>query len=305
MKSGNVYVNRTITGARVAIEPFGGFKFSGTGPKAGGVSYLGGFHIFNEELIDEKNHNLDEEEEGSSYKFDISFSSKSSMIPFKRRKEIFINGLSDLEKGIESLFGGIFAKPREVLKGLKLWAKNDVEDRTHQNRKIPGQLSYNDLSLKESSIVVLGLSERPAISTLVFTLMAIYKGVGVTVLTRGRKSFSFWEMVCSLFRQAGLPKDLFDVYLTTEGLMLESFQNKSCRSFFIDANLEKTQELLSYVHKSDSVSGEYMKNFFTPFDAPPADNFDRYFEQLSFVRAFAINIMRHGAPMELEGENER
>ena len=48
-----------------------------------------------------------------------------------------------------------------------------------------------------------------------------------------------------------------------------------------------------------------MKNFFTPFDAPPADNFDRYFEQLSFVRAFAINIMRHGAPMELEGENER
>ena len=43
MESGNIYVNRNITGARVAIEPFGGFKLSGTGPKAGGSSYLQAF----------------------------------------------------------------------------------------------------------------------------------------------------------------------------------------------------------------------------------------------------------------------
>jgi delta 1-pyrroline-5-carboxylate dehydrogenase len=42
---GNIYVNRTITGARVDIEPFGGFKMSGTGPKAGGKTYLSSFHI--------------------------------------------------------------------------------------------------------------------------------------------------------------------------------------------------------------------------------------------------------------------
>ena len=42
---GNIYVNRTITGARVEIEPFGGFKMSGTGPKAGGKTYLGSFHL--------------------------------------------------------------------------------------------------------------------------------------------------------------------------------------------------------------------------------------------------------------------
>jgi delta 1-pyrroline-5-carboxylate dehydrogenase len=45
LKCGNVYVNRTITGARVEIEPFGGFKMSGTGPKAGGKSYLHSFHL--------------------------------------------------------------------------------------------------------------------------------------------------------------------------------------------------------------------------------------------------------------------
>jgi RHH-type proline utilization regulon transcriptional repressor/proline dehydrogenase/delta 1-pyrroline-5-carboxylate dehydrogenase len=37
---GNLYVNRTITGALVNRQPFGGFKLSGTGTKAGGPDYL-------------------------------------------------------------------------------------------------------------------------------------------------------------------------------------------------------------------------------------------------------------------------
>ncbi len=44
-RAGNVYVNRPITGARVGIEPFGGFALSGTGPKAGGVDYLAAFRV--------------------------------------------------------------------------------------------------------------------------------------------------------------------------------------------------------------------------------------------------------------------
>ncbi|MBT9316529.1 L-glutamate gamma-semialdehyde dehydrogenase [Leptothoe spongobia] len=37
---GNLYINRGITGAMVARQPFGGFKLSGVGSKAGGVDYL-------------------------------------------------------------------------------------------------------------------------------------------------------------------------------------------------------------------------------------------------------------------------
>lgn len=37
---GNLYINRNITGAIVARQPFGGFKLSGVGSKAGGVDYL-------------------------------------------------------------------------------------------------------------------------------------------------------------------------------------------------------------------------------------------------------------------------
>jgi len=37
---GNLYINRTITGAVVGRQPFGGFKMSGGGTKAGGPDYL-------------------------------------------------------------------------------------------------------------------------------------------------------------------------------------------------------------------------------------------------------------------------
>ena len=37
---GNIYVNRNIVGAVVGVQPFGGERLSGTGPKAGGPLYL-------------------------------------------------------------------------------------------------------------------------------------------------------------------------------------------------------------------------------------------------------------------------
>ena len=38
--AGNVYINRSCTGAVVGRHPFGGFKMSGGGTKAGGGDYL-------------------------------------------------------------------------------------------------------------------------------------------------------------------------------------------------------------------------------------------------------------------------
>jgi len=45
MPVGNVYVNRSMVGAVVGVQPFGGEKLSGTGPKAGGPRYLHRFAV--------------------------------------------------------------------------------------------------------------------------------------------------------------------------------------------------------------------------------------------------------------------
>jgi RHH-type proline utilization regulon transcriptional repressor/proline dehydrogenase/delta 1-pyrroline-5-carboxylate dehydrogenase len=42
---GNLYINRPITGAIVGRQPFGGFRMSGTGTKAGGREYLQQFMV--------------------------------------------------------------------------------------------------------------------------------------------------------------------------------------------------------------------------------------------------------------------
>jgi RHH-type proline utilization regulon transcriptional repressor/proline dehydrogenase/delta 1-pyrroline-5-carboxylate dehydrogenase len=43
--AGNVYVNRSMIGAVVGVQPFGGVGLSGTGPKAGGPHYLARFAV--------------------------------------------------------------------------------------------------------------------------------------------------------------------------------------------------------------------------------------------------------------------
>jgi RHH-type proline utilization regulon transcriptional repressor/proline dehydrogenase/delta 1-pyrroline-5-carboxylate dehydrogenase len=40
LRIGNTYVNRNMIGAVVGVQPFGGERLSGTGPKAGGPHYL-------------------------------------------------------------------------------------------------------------------------------------------------------------------------------------------------------------------------------------------------------------------------
>ncbi len=45
LSTGNVYVNRSIIGAVVGTQPFGGSGLSGTGPKAGGPDYLSRFGV--------------------------------------------------------------------------------------------------------------------------------------------------------------------------------------------------------------------------------------------------------------------
>jgi len=45
LRAGNAYVNRTMIGAVVGVQPFGGEGLSGTGPKAGGPHYLHRFGV--------------------------------------------------------------------------------------------------------------------------------------------------------------------------------------------------------------------------------------------------------------------
>ncbi len=64
---GNLYINRRITGSQVDAQPFGGFKLSGTGVKAGSPDYL--LHFMDARCITEN-------------------TSRSGFVPSERRSEV-------------------------------------------------------------------------------------------------------------------------------------------------------------------------------------------------------------------------
>ena len=54
LECGNLYINRSITGAIVERHPFGGYKLSGLGSKTGGPDYLKAFmepRVMTENLV--------------------------------------------------------------------------------------------------------------------------------------------------------------------------------------------------------------------------------------------------------------
>jgi hypothetical protein len=121
LKAGNLYINRPNTGARVMIEPFGGFGLSGTGPKAGSAQYMSQFY----------------------------------RIPFRDQEII---SLSDLKLDQESLspkgFAQVLGRSSSYQEIYLDWVQVNFELLCRQdNRSIPGQKNYDDLEMKRGGVL--------------------------------------------------------------------------------------------------------------------------------------------------------
>jgi RHH-type proline utilization regulon transcriptional repressor/proline dehydrogenase/delta 1-pyrroline-5-carboxylate dehydrogenase len=297
LESGNIYINRGITGARVAIEPFGGFKLSGTGPKAGGRSYVYSFHITPLNLPEEIENirTAPPDEEGESYIFDLCLPSN---LAEKELRETFEEGMEKLLQNFENLFDGIYGNQKEVLFKLKEYAKNNLNNykkKRISNREIPGQLSFNNLNLVEEKVIVVAYEQRAFFSTLVEVLVALSLGIGVSVLARNQKAFDWWNKINSIFYKFRKEKS-FDVFFPNQKLLESSLTTPDLRTIIIDGGEKEIYNALKIIYDG-SHSEKFMRQILTPLDSPNVLDFDSMVEKFIFIRSFAVNIMRHGAPM--------
>ena len=301
LESGNIYVNRSITGARVAIEPFGGFKLSGTGPKAGGKFYLPIFHNIPINLP--MNKNLIEEslsdQKGSEYVMDLCSKVKGT----KRENVLKVQrGLEEVLTNFENIFTGIYAENKQVLKDYKEWLKNEHKNLiygTIANRTIPGQLSHNSYLFSDKRVVIVAHEKRAHFSTLIQFLTALSLGIGVTVLARNKNSEKWWNRVVSIFRVQGITKKSLDVFLPSESVLELIFEREDLKTIIIDGNAEKVELLLPKIINNQRKQNT-LKKIITPIDCPSVDDFEATLLLFINVRSFAINTMRHGAPLSLE-----
>lgn len=294
MKNGNIYVNRNITGARVGIEPFGGFKHSGTGPKAGSKHYLHAFHHIKEKT-EMGQTNL---EEGSD-RVDLA---SPNALSLDRRIESFQESISAVVDNFESLYGGIHGEEKKVTIKFKKWSYNQLKNfitKEHFNHPIPGQISYNDYTLSAERLVVCATSNIPPLSILLSVFGAMAMGAGVTIVARSKTSYEWWNRLENIFIRHEWPSQAFQVYFVSDDEMKTTLQKSDIEHVLVDGPREMVSQVISLLNHSQK-EREMMVSVKSIYDAPRLSDFKSYCLPYILVRSFAINTMRHGAPLELD-----
>lgn len=296
LECGNLYINRTITGARVGIEPFGGFKFSGTGPKAGGRHYIQALHqtkftVENgvESLI----------EKGSDYEVRLTKPSRLSFPSKLERMEKFTN---ELLSSFESFVGDVRPGEKEVVRSYLKWlSKNYLNffEKDHANRKIPGQISVNNHRQHVEQMIVVGVNPRPHIKTLLQLFAAVSAGVGITILCRNEKSYQFWMHLLDLFYKAGFSKENLDAYFVTEENFKKTLKAEKLTHILYDGPIENMAKDVTHYLYGDVVRSRLV-NVLTVQDSFDLNDFFQIYLKFVNVRSLAINTMRHGAPLDLD-----
>ena len=296
MKVGNIYVNRSITGARVAIEPFGGFKMSGTGPKAGSRAYLPSFHLSNSKAFISIDPKLYREQAGQEENFDLV--QRSHLKKYQRR--FLLNRLTELLlQHFESLFEGIHGQDKILLRQFDKWLHNQFLDfisKQHLHKQIPGQQNYSDYSFCGEFLVVLSVGPCPSPATLMRVLCALGMGLGVTVLPYSQKSYTWWRRLEVFLEQIEWKPLPLGVYWASERKIKNILEQSQLDFVIADGPSEFIQKIGSLL--AAKKGGEKMTRLLSDGDTPLQNDFKRFFLEFIWERSFAVNTMRHGAVLD-------
>lgn len=196
---GNLYVNRPITGARVAVEPFGGFRMSGTGPKAGGREYLPAFyrHPAQGQPLDPDTRAVLEDlarlEPGQTPVHPQPWPEPS--MPIGQRLAV------DLRDRTSALVDRLPAEAVQIAWAVADAAVRDLPglaDKADRNRAIPGQDSFNRWSLPRGPVAVLAGRRVPDASTVAQVTAALVTGNPVRVLACSTAAVRTWREVAGV-----------------------------------------------------------------------------------------------------------
>lgn len=295
LRAGNLYVNRPNTGARVGIEPFGGFKLSGTGPKAGGVGYVDQFHF---PLMPQDTQKVEPNwAKDSGYALMVP---RPSLISTQGRVSRFDHFASSFMEQYELIMGTVNEKEKAQLTNFVQWIKNHLGEYLnghHLNYVIPGQLSYNDKSIIKEAGLFVTVSPKPSLKAIHYFFGAIALGSGVSIISLTEESYKTWKGILDLAWKAGFSKTNLDISLASPEVLNQ--QMKEAHYSFVYAGHYAQYHDVLYKHVLDGKAlTENMRQILSEVDGVtlhPAHVLD----QFVWVRSLAINTMRHGAPLEL------
>lgn len=290
MEAGNIYINRPNTGARVAIEPFGGFKMSGTGPKAGGVEYL---YQFNKLKEVDANEDIRFDDGVDTAIENIAYPNK---LPLERRLEHIKLLVNALINQFEVYFGIIADQEKQKLVDLLDSIENgdfNLHEREFPNRYIPGQISYNKKDMALGQGFLIDDKDSLEIQAVLDILVNLIVGNGITVLATNEEAFKKWQEFARISYLKGVSQFNLSLGKVSEK-GLKVLLSEQRYHFVIFTGKRVTSELKELIYKNGGDNG-LVKILTTGFRA----TWDHGIDTFTHTRSFAINTMRHGAPLEL------
>jgi RHH-type proline utilization regulon transcriptional repressor/proline dehydrogenase/delta 1-pyrroline-5-carboxylate dehydrogenase len=121
----------------------------------------------------------------------------------------------------------------------------------------------------------------------------------VTVLCRNQVSYEWWCGVLNYFHNAGVSKENFNVSFPKQEAFEQVLRHPLINYYIIDGDEAWVKKINSIVF--DETYGERrIRHVLTAFDSFNPTDFKRLCGNFVWVRAFAVNTMRHGAPLDLD-----
>lgn len=295
LRAGNLYVNRPNTGARVAIEPFGGFKLSGTGPKAGGSNYVEQFHYL---LTTQDLHKIEIEwAKDSGYQLNVP---RPSLISIPGRLSRFENFTNAFLEQYELFMGSINETEKAQIINFGQWIKNNLKDYLsgkHLNYVIPGQLSYNDKSIIKEAGLFVTISPKPSFKSIHYLLGALALGSGLSVVCLTEGAYKTWKGILDLAWKAGFSKTNIDITMISEKNLGQILREPHYSFIYAGRYVQLRDVLYKNIFEGDAIS-ENMRHLLSEIDGVSLEP-TQVLDQFVWIRSMAINTMRHGAPLEL------
>jgi RHH-type proline utilization regulon transcriptional repressor/proline dehydrogenase/delta 1-pyrroline-5-carboxylate dehydrogenase len=298
LESGNIYINRPNTGARVAIEPFGGFKMSGTGPKAGSMEYLYSFLRGPVDVNDVKTYGENQITlTGQSF-----IKAKASGLSFRNRLERLLALMDEILSNYEVYFQKIDEYQKDSLLDLKqffLDKKNNVEVKEYPNRKIPGQISYTKRNHCLETGAIIYSNEEISLSSFVEVLVNLYLGNGINIFCLNEHTYQRWQSILTLMYREGFSAYNISCVAINEDELTKILNNDDFEFVVFDYNSTLYQALVTHLLTKERA---YMPKVLVSDVDLRLGNWERFVDAFTHSRSFAINTMRHGAPLEIDLE---
>lgn len=291
IRAGDIYVNREITGARVGIEPFGGFQLSGTGPQAGSKEYIFAFakRSNSQPLIDETRLSFTEASSSES----VPEIEPWNAAP-ETRRTVLSKGFTEIMDSIgykaETYPGFNSGTIRLALQTASIVFTQSKEI-TQRDFTIglPGQANHRDWSTQRGTCLVTTSGSTPLPDILSFWFGVLLAGNGA-LLAPAPMHQQLCEAFVSQLVRAGVPKSALKMAPESS---LKDIAGSTVAFVVADLPADLIHEL--YACLAETKEGELnIRALFTPQDMirPGEDGFLR---QFALPKMIAIRTMRRGA----------